>query len=162
MDAGMSQATLVVLPPMAQLLPVSNFKLGFTTFSHSGSSASITELNILSVPLADSALGIHKITRSLTHEIVRPPPPLHPSPDDPKLAWEARYPAGSCSPKSKIPGGMGFYFGGPKEIVALLEQGATEATFGYRVMFEKGWDWVKGGKLPGMCASLRSGSEIKY
>jgi hypothetical protein len=57
---------------------------------------------------------------------------------------------------------MGFYFGGPKEIVALLEQGATEAAFGYRVMFEKGWDWVKGGKLPGMCASLRSGSGIKY
>jgi hypothetical protein len=52
---------------------------------------------------------------------------------------------------------LGFYLAGPKEIASLLDQGAKEAVFGYRVMFEKGWEWVKGGKLPGMCAYTRSG-----
>jgi hypothetical protein len=37
-----------------------------------------------------------------------------------------------------------------KKIASLLDGGAKETVFGYRVMFEKGWDWVKGGKLPGM------------
>jgi len=152
----MSQATQVILPPLAQLFPISSSKLAFTTFSHSESTASITELNIISVPLADSHLGIHRITRSLTHEVVRPPPSLHPSSNDPQLSWEAKYPKGSCSPNTEIPGGMGFYLGGPKEIEASLEQSATEAVFGYRVMFEDGWDWVKGGKLPGICAQFGS------
>lgn len=88
--------------------------------------------------------------RSLTHEVVCPPPSLHPSLDDPRLAWEARYSKGSCSPKTKISGGLGFYLGGPKKIASLLDGGAKETVFGYRVMFEKGWEWVKGGKLPGM------------
>ncbi|KAG0694767.1 polysaccharide lyase family 14 protein [Suillus ampliporus] len=134
--------------PLAQLLPISTFKLGFTTFSLSP--ASLAELNVISVPLADSSLGVHKITRSLTHEVVRPPPSIHPSSNDPRLAWESKYPKGSCSPKTDIPGGLGFYFGGPKEFAASLQEGAKEAVFGYRVMFEKGWEWVKGGKLPGM------------
>lgn len=92
--------------------------------------------------------------RSLTQEVVCPPPSLHPSSDDPQLAWEARYPKGSCSPTTEIPGGLGFYLGGPKEILSLLDQGAKEAVFGYRVMFEKGWEWVKGGKLPGMYGGI--------
>ena len=152
--AGMSEG---MLPPLEQLFPVNTFKLGFTTFSHSGSPASTTnELKIISVPLADLPLGIHRITHSLTHDVVCPPPSLCPSSNDPRLAWEAKYPKGSCSPNTEIPGGMGFYFGGPKEFAALLEQGASEAIFSYRVMFEKNWNWVKGGKLPGMCACLRS------
>ncbi|KAG2359435.1 polysaccharide lyase family 14 protein [Suillus spraguei] len=137
-----------MLSPWLQLFPISNFQLGFTTFSPSP--ASIAKPDVILVPLADSPLGVHKITRSLTHEVVCPPPSLHPSSDDPQLAWEAKYPKGSCSPKTKIPGGFGFYLGGPKEITSLLDQGAKEAVFGYRVMFKKGWEWVKGGKLPGI------------
>jgi hypothetical protein len=136
--------------PLSHIFPISSFQLGFTTFSP------IVELDIISVPLADSPLGVHKITRSLTHEVVRPPPSLYPSSDDPQFAWEAKYPKGSCSPTTEIPGGLGFYLGGPKEIVSLLDQGAKEAAFGYRIMFEKGWDWVKGGKLPGICAYPQS------
>lgn len=143
-----------MLSPWLQLFPISNFQLGFTTLSPSP--ASIAKPDVILVPLADSPLGVHKIMRSLTHEVVCPPPSLHPSSDDPQLAWEAKYPKGSCSPKTKIPGGLGFYLGGPKEIVSLLDQSAKEAVFGYRVMFEKGWEWVKGGKLPGMCAHPRS------
>lgn len=30
---------------------------------------------------------------------------------------------------------------------------AKEATFGYSVMSEEGWEWNPGGKLPGLCAS---------
>lgn len=138
--------------PLSQLFPISSFRLGFTTFSPSP--ASIARLDVISVPLADSPLGVHKITRSLTHEVVCPPPSLHPSSDDPQLAWEASYPKGSCSPTTEIPGGLGFYLAGPKEIASLLDQGAKEAVFGYRVMFEKGWEWVKGGKLPGMYGGI--------
>src|SRR5258708_3272879 len=89
-----------MLPPLAHLFPISTFKPGFTTFSPSP--ASIAELNVISVSLADSALGIHKITRSLTHEVVCPPLSLHPSSNDPQFAWEAKYPRGSCSPKTEI------------------------------------------------------------
>lgn len=67
-------------------IPIITFKLGFTTFSHSESPAPVAELNIIPVPLADSPLGI---TRSITHEVVRPPPSLHPFSNDPQLAWEA-------------------------------------------------------------------------
>ncbi|KAG1819444.1 polysaccharide lyase family 14 protein [Suillus variegatus] len=140
-----------MLSPWSQLFPISSFHLGFTTFSPSP--ASIDGHHVISVRLADSPLGIHKITRSLTHEVVCPPPSLHSSSDDPQLAWQARYPKGSCSPKTEIPGGFGFYLGGPKEIVSLLE-GAKEVVFGYRVMFEKGWEWVKGGKLPGIYGGI--------
>ncbi|OJA13688.1 hypothetical protein AZE42_05525 [Rhizopogon vesiculosus] len=143
--------------PLAQLFPISSFELGFTTFAHSESPTSITDhnLNIISVPLRDSSLGVHKNTPFLTHDVVCPPPSIHPSSDDPRLAWEAKYPKGSCSPSTKTPGGMGFYLGGSEKIVDLLKHGhPTEAIFGYRVMFEKGWDWVKGGKLPGIYGGI--------
>jgi len=59
------------------------------------------------------------------------------------------FPEGSINPSGTIPGGFGFYLSGPSNFAKRLES-ATEALFSYRVMFEEGWEWMKGGKLPGL------------
>ncbi|KAH7883456.1 polysaccharide lyase family 14 protein [Phlebopus sp. FC_14] len=132
--------------PDPALFPIPDFKLGFTTCV---TAPALPHLS--TVPLNDSVLGIHKNTGTLKHDVVFPPPPIRPSPHpEPQQAWEARYPRGSCSPKTEIPGGLGFYLAGPTDISKALEGGAQEAVFSYRMMLDKEWEWVKGGKLPGM------------
>lgn len=117
----------------------------------------------------DSALGIHKVSnpKAFTHRVVRPPLPSSPANatgllhslsmgDErilPEEAWEAFYPAGSINPGGEIKGGFGFYMKGPKPFEQTLERkDAVEVVCGYEVMFEEGFEWVKGGKLPGVCA----------
>ncbi|KIJ66172.1 polysaccharide lyase family 14 protein [Hydnomerulius pinastri MD-312] len=132
------------------LFPIQSFKLGFTTCH---TAPAIPHLS--TVPLDDAALGIHKNTGKLKHDVVRPPPPIRPAPHpEPERAWEARYFQGSCSPKTEIPGGLGFYLAGPKDLAKALEGGAKEAVFSYRMMLDKDWEWVKGGKLPGMYGGI--------
>lgn len=71
----------------------------------------------------------------------------------PEEAWEAFYPTGSINPNGAIKGGFGFYMKGPKAFEQALERkDAVEVICGYEVMFEDGFEWVKGGKLPGVCA----------
>lgn len=53
------------------------------------------------------------------------------------------YPAGSYNPSSPHRGGFQFY-AQPKVFPA------QQITFSYRVMFPSGFNWVKGGKLPGL------------
>ncbi|KAG6333135.1 hypothetical protein ID866_5949 [Astraeus odoratus] len=128
------------------LFPIQNFFTGFTTCT-----SALVLPNLSVVPLSDVALGIHKNTGKLTHDVVCPPPPLRPScHPEPDSAWEACYPEGSCSPKSALPGGLGFYLAGPKDFSQTLENGAQEVVFSYRMMFSEDWEWVKGGKLPGI------------
>ncbi|KAL4079094.1 polysaccharide lyase family 14 protein [Scleroderma citrinum] len=141
----MSQSTLQAHGITESLFPIQNFSLGFTTCTSAPAFP-----NLIPVSLSDPSLGIHKNTKDLTHNVVHPPPPIHPSiHPEPSSAWEASYPERSCSPRTDIPGGLGFYLAGPKEFSSALEKGAQEAVFGYRVMFSKDWEWVKGGKLPG-------------
>jgi hypothetical protein len=71
-----------------------------------------------------------------------------------KTAWEAIYPAGSFSPGNALRGGFGFYVNGMSDFRDAVQGGATEVMFGYSVAFQAGWEWVKGGKLPGGCTSL--------
>ncbi|KXS38698.1 polysaccharide lyase [Modicisalibacter sp. 'Wilcox'] len=54
------------------------------------------------------------------------------------------YPAGTSSPGDKAEGGAGFY----ATIPAL--HGADRACLSYQVRFPEGFDFVKGGKLPGL------------
>ncbi|KIK80505.1 polysaccharide lyase family 14 protein [Paxillus rubicundulus Ve08.2h10] len=151
----MSQSMLQTHNVPDALFPTHSFKLGFTTCS---TAPALPHLS--TVPLDDAALGIHKNTGKLRHDVVRPPPPIRPSPHpEPERAWEARYGRGSCSPKTEIPGGLGFYLAGPKDIVKALEGGAKEAIFSYRMMLEKDWEFVKGGKLPGMYGGV---GELAY
>ncbi|THH27546.1 hypothetical protein EUX98_g6647 [Antrodiella citrinella] len=116
--------------------------------------------HIALVPLTDAALGVHKVTAQTTHNVVSPPPPashhngLNELDDAlPTEAWEAFYPAGSINPGNKEAprGGFGFYMRGPKAWKETLDrEGAGEVLVSYRVMFEEGWAWRKGGKLPGL------------
>ncbi|KAI0320561.1 hypothetical protein OF83DRAFT_567460 [Amylostereum chailletii] len=104
--------------------------------------------NIDLVPLTDVALGVHKISNPsvLTHNIVTAP--TH---RDGTQAWEAKYPSGSINPSGRIKGGFGFYLAGAEGFKhALQRTGTREVFMGYEVLFEPGFQWVKGGKLPGI------------
>ncbi|KAJ2968209.1 hypothetical protein NUW54_g13286 [Trametes sanguinea] len=51
--------------------------------------------------------------------------------------------------RSRAPGGFSFYAPAPR---ASTSPPPKEATLGYTVYFPAGFDFVKGGKLPGLCA----------
>jgi hypothetical protein len=59
----------------------------------------------------------------------------------------AIFPKGSCS-LSNTNGGFSFYSPGPENVDLTT---AKEVTFGYSVMFEEGFQFNMGGKLPGLC-----------
>lgn len=107
------------------------------------------------LPLDDRKLQVHKVTHSTSHDLVSPPSGVGPAVPD--TAWEAFYPEGSINPQHSIPGGFGFYLSGPPEFQAGLRT-ANEVLFSYSVMFDKEWDFVKGGKLPGICECGALGS----
>lgn len=136
---------------MHPLIPVPSDRLrkGFT--SSSSLAKSHGDIDIEHVPLDDSALGVHKVFNRTPHNAISPPVPSHPNPDDsehPEQAWEAFYPRGSINPSASVVGGFGFYVAGPP---GFLNGTVNEAIMSYRVMFESGWEWAKGGKLPGIC-----------
>lgn len=64
---------------------------------------------------------------------------------------QAHYPKGSYTFTHSPEGGLSFYAPGPDAVDLTT---AKEATFGYSVMFEDGFEWQKGGKLPGLCEYL--------
>ncbi|KAJ3528443.1 hypothetical protein NM688_g7999 [Phlebia brevispora] len=120
-------------------VPPSLIVSGFTT------STAIKIQNVAHVELSDSMLGVHKVSSQTTHRVVTTP--------DSKKAWEAYFPEGSINPGNKQApaGGFGFYLRGPKAFQDILKREAPEEVImGYEVMFEDGWQWRKGGKLPGI------------
>ena len=124
------------------LFPTEKFQLAWTTCSK------IDNPMIEKLLLGDHQLGVHKLAPSTSHHLVSPPSGAGPA--APSAAWEAFYPKGSINPKNSIPGGFGFYLSGPLEFQAGLRT-AKEVIFSYSVMFDEEWDFVKGGKLPGIC-----------
>ena len=144
---------------LRHLIPVQAFTSGFTT------STQICHEKIKFTFLDDAALGVHKIRSTTTHPVVVPPEPIlvtdisasSQTPTNvadgipnPVSAWEAFYPKGSINPSGTIPGGFGFYLSGPQFFSNDLEN-ASEVLFSYRMMLQEGWEWVMGGKLPGIC-----------
>ena len=69
------------------------------------------------------------------------------SPDGVK-SLKAHYPKGSYKPSVDPCGGVSFYAPGPASVDLTT---AKEALFSYSVYFPEGFDFVKGGKLPGLC-----------
>ena len=61
---------------------------------------------------------------------------------------QAHYPAGSYNFGHEPRGGFSFYAPGPSDVNLTT---AKEATFGYSVYFPDDFQFVKGGKLPGLC-----------
>ena len=121
---------------------------GFTTYPTSD----VPTLAL--VRLDDRELGVHRVTSNTTHNLVIPPIPV-PGGDSTTPAWEALYPAGSINPGNKTSpaGGFGLYLRGPPSFAdALKELGNhAEVVFTYSVLFENNFQFVKGGKLPGIC-----------
>ena len=132
---------------MHHLFPLPKFQYGFTT-------SSLQHPGIKNVPLDDKQLNVHKSSSRTPHRLVTPPLIFHLAHElpSPEKAWEAFYPKGSINPNAPIPGGFGFYLSGPTSFSDKLTDGRTkEVIFSYRVMLEAGWEWAKGGKLPGVC-----------
>ncbi|KAH9856817.1 hypothetical protein C2E23DRAFT_749919 [Lenzites betulinus] len=127
-------------------VPESRILLGFTT------STLVTSPLVSVVALSDKSLGVHKVSSKTTHNLVRPPVPVNNDPA--QTAWEAVYAEGSTNPGNKTapPGGLGFYLRGPPDFVSALADPPinTEVVLGYDVLLEDGFDFVKGGKLPGI------------
>ena len=128
------------MPSFLFPVPPSRIVSGFTT------STAVHIPNVVNVELSDTVLGVHKVTGHTTHNVV--------TTDDGKQAWEAVFPEGSINPGNKEAphGGFGFYLKGERTFEsALRDQTPDEVIMSYEVKFEEGWEWRKGGKLPGIC-----------
>ncbi|KAJ7764605.1 polysaccharide lyase family 14 protein [Mycena maculata] len=110
------------------LFPLPNAASKWTTFSGAPGA----------LPLSDATLKPAKVEKGMTHNYTMAYG---------KQAMEAFYPKGSYIPSKKPLGGFSFYAPGPDSVNIST---ASELTFGYSVYFPQGFDFVKGGKLPGI------------
>jgi hypothetical protein len=101
------------------------------------------------LPLSDATLRPTKDIKELTHTYLS---------FEGKNAMEAVYHAGSWNFNQEPRGGFSFYSLGPAAFEKDLSQ-AKEATFAYSIFFPKGFNFVKGGKLPGLCPSFSVGHD---
>jgi len=113
---------------LGSLFPVADFQESWTTSTSSKKS----------LALSDSTFRPTRVLSGLSHDYVDAP--------DGKKSMKAHYPKGSYNFQNTPKGGISFYAPGPSNVDLTS---AKEATFGYSVFFEKGFDFVKGGKLPG-------------
>ncbi|KAH9857475.1 polysaccharide lyase family 14 protein [Lenzites betulinus] len=93
-----------------------------------------------------NALPFNDDTLRPTDDIKDLPHPYVQAPDG-VLSMQAHYPKGSFKPSATPRGGISFYALGPE---SLNLTAAKEATLSYSVFFPEGFDFVKGGKLPGL------------
>ncbi|KAJ8472638.1 hypothetical protein ONZ45_g16587 [Pleurotus djamor] len=98
-----------------------------------------THLPPNSLSLSDSTLRPTRLISSLSHDYVSAP--------DGKKGMRAVFPKGSYTFTHQPQGGLSFYGLGPQDFGL---NNAKEITLGYRVFFEKGFAFNKGGKLPGV------------
>lgn len=96
-------------------------------------------------PLSDATFRPHSEITALSHDYVAAP--------DGKKSMKAHYPKGSYTFTHDPQGGFSFYAPGPAGVDLTT---AKEATFGYDVYFPSGFNFVKGGKLPGLCTFVRT------
>src|SRR5216684_8547009 len=95
------------------------------------------------LPISDATFRPIKGNKALTNDTVMSPGP------NPRPAMLAIFPEG-CHSRSETKGGFSFYAPGPQSVDLTA---AKEVTFGYSVMFEQGFQFNEGGKLPGLCES---------
>ncbi|KJA21065.1 polysaccharide lyase family 14 protein [Hypholoma sublateritium FD-334 SS-4] len=126
--ASTSTPALSITGTLARLFPVSGISKSWTTFPSTGSLA-----------LADSTFRPFDVLSSVVHTYTKAP--------DGKSAIMANYPKGSYTFGHNPQGGFSFYAPGPASVDLTT---AKEATFGYSVFFPTGFDFNKGGKLPGL------------
>ena len=119
---------------LKKLFPIAHIS-SWTTSTSSGSA----------LPLNDNTLGVTKLLSALSHNYVTAP--------DGKKSMQAHYPEGSYTFGHQPEGGLSFYAKGPSNFDLA---NAKEVTFSYSVLFEDGFEFNKGGKLPGVCECLVS------
>ena len=117
-----------------------SYSSGFTT------AEGISIDGVSNVDLSDSALNVIKVQSGMSHNVVT---------KESKTAGQADYPKVSWNPSNTPLGGFGFYLGGSDEFYNAIMNGADEVILGYSIFFEDGFEFNKGGKLPG----LRGGPE---
>lgn len=93
-------------------------------------------------PLSDATLRPTNVLSKLSHNYVTMAG---------RQAMRAHYAAGSWNFQQEPLGGFSFYAPGPASVDLTT---AKEATLSYSVLFEDGFEFVMGGKLPGFCAYL--------
>ncbi|CAK5278319.1 unnamed protein product [Mycena citricolor] len=116
-------------PTLQALFPIAKTVSQWSTFP--GASNSLA--------LSDKTLGPISVMPGVTHDYVSAP--------DGTLAMQAVYPKGSFNPSGTPRGGFSFYAAGPSNVNLAT---AKEVTLGYSVFFPKGFQFNKGGKLPGL------------
>ncbi|TDL19278.1 hypothetical protein BD410DRAFT_830416 [Rickenella mellea] len=129
-----------VTPLQHRSLKTNLFPSGYTYASGFTTASGVSANGVTPVALSDSVLNVIKATSGLTHNVVS---------QNGKTAWEAVYPKGSYNPSGTPKGGFGFYLGGSDKFQTAVQGGAKQVIFGYSVMFQKGFQWNMGGKLPG-------------
>ena len=118
--------------------PGLSYSNGFTTAN------GVDISGVSHVALSDGALNVRS-SSGLGHPVVQ---------QSGKTAWEAFYPRGSYKPSARPLGGFGFYAAGNNAFRDATNAGAKEVVLSYSVMFENGFDFNMGGKLPGGCKSF--------
>lgn len=93
------------------------------------------------MPLEDDTINPVRVLSSTRHSYTKAP--------DNKTAMRAFYPEGSYTFDYEPQGGFSFWSQGPPDMVNI--ESAKEITFGYSLFFPDGFDFNKGGKLPGIC-----------
>ncbi|KAJ7057051.1 polysaccharide lyase family 14 protein [Mycena amicta] len=115
-------------PTLDELLPISNPLESWTTLAGAPDA----------LPLSDATLKPFDVMSGVNHTFTAAP--------DGTLAMQATYPKGSFNPSHKPRGGFSLYAPGPDQLDITT---ASEALFGYSVMFPAGFQFNKGGKLMG-------------
>lgn len=133
-DDGDSKAQSVTTPPgLLAVLPAQGIKDGWTL-------AGPDSADVKSLVLSDDLFDIVKEIKDLPHDIVTV---------DGKKAVHGHMEKGAVALNDSPKGGFSFYTPGPKGSKLDLDK-AREISFGYSVKFSKGYDFNKGGKLPGL------------
>jgi hypothetical protein len=101
------------------------------------------------LPLSDATFRPTDIMAAL--------PPTYVTAPDGEYSLRAHYPQGSYTLENQLVGGISFYAPGPPDVDLST---ALEATFAYSVLFPEGFEFNKGGKLPGLYGGT-SASEAK-
>ncbi|KAI0337208.1 hypothetical protein BDW22DRAFT_1340232 [Trametopsis cervina] len=91
------------------------------------------------LPLSDAVLRPSHLISALAH-------PYVPAPDG-RLSMQATYAAGSWTFQHQPQGGLSMYFPGPANVDL---SNAKEVVFGYSAYFQDGFEFNKGGKMPGL------------
>ncbi|KAG8932755.1 hypothetical protein FRC01_012517 [Tulasnella sp. 417] len=125
--------TQTTAPGLLAVLPASGIRKGWTL-------AGPESADVKSLTLSDDLFDIVKEIKNLRHDVVTV---------DGKKAVHGHMEKGAVALNDSPEGGFSFYTPGPKGSNLDLDK-AREISFGYSVKFSSGYDWNKGGKLPGV------------